>query len=368
MPSKQIVVIGGGIAGLSATWRLAERGAEVLLLERESVLAAHSSGRNAAIWMPIEDDRSTGMLARLSATLLDGLIGAGRWSIPRGALVLAETRGILEGAERGARASGLRTRRLDAEEARLLSPALEPDSSLHALHIPEAAELDIHAMHEAIARRARALGARLRLRAEVEGIVTAEGRVRGVRLLDGEPIEAARVVIAGGAWAQRIGRSAGSPLPITPLRRHLHLLEARPPRAGCIVWRYGAHEAYYRPETNGVLACACDEERVEPSLPEVAPAAAEGLALRLQRLAPELTSAALRRSWGCLRTFAPDRELVIGEDPRLRGLSWLAGLGGRGMSVGVGAAELLARLLLAELCAEELGRMEIFSPSRLLAR
>ena len=51
------------------------------------------------------------------------------------------------------------------------------------------------------------------------------------------------------------------------------------------------------------------------------------------------------RAWACLRTMADDRELVIGEDPRVRGLFWIAGLGGRGMTCGAAAAELLARFM-----------------------
>ncbi|MFT3756500.1 MAG: FAD-dependent oxidoreductase [Pseudoxanthomonas sp.] len=60
-------------------------------------------------------------------------------------------------------------------------------------------------------------------------------------------------------------------------------------------------------------------------------------------MAPGLALGRVQRSWACLRTMTDDREPAVGEDPRLKGLYWLVGLGGRGMSCGVAAGELLAR-------------------------
>jgi glycine/D-amino acid oxidase-like deaminating enzyme len=66
------------------------------------------------------------------------------------------------------------------------------------------------------------------------------------------------------------------------------------------------------------------------------------LARKLARTAPALASSRVLRSWACLRTFAPDRELVVGADLRVPGLYWFAGLGGRGMAVAPAAGEVLA--------------------------
>jgi glycine/D-amino acid oxidase-like deaminating enzyme len=89
------------------------------------------------------------------------------------------------------------------------------------------------------------------------------------------------------------------------------------------------------------------------------------LQLKLRRIAPGLANAAPRRVWACLRTFASDRELVLGEDPRLRGLHWFAGLGGRGMSVAPAAAELVAGGILHESPSP---LASVLSPTRLLQR
>jgi D-arginine dehydrogenase len=108
------------------------------------------------------------------------------------------------------------------------------------------------------------------------------------------------------------------------------------------VWRVDV-PTYFRPEAGGVLASPCDEQPWEPGIPPTDPAALEALAVKLGEIAPPLGGARVLRSWACLRTMTADQEPVVGEDPRVRGLYWIAGLGGRGMSCGVGAAELLAR-------------------------
>jgi glycine/D-amino acid oxidase-like deaminating enzyme len=114
-----------------------------------------------------------------------------------------------------------------------------------------------------------------------------------------------------------------------------------------VVWCLG-DELYYRPESDGVLACPCDGEPWTPELPPPSPAALELLARKLAASAPRLSDASVRRAWACLRTFAPDGAAVVGADPRLTGLFWLAGLGGHGMTGGLAAGELLAAAVMGQ--------------------
>jgi D-arginine dehydrogenase len=191
--------------------------------------------------------------------------------------------------------------------------------------------------------------------------------VTGVRLANAECIGASSVVIAAGAWSAGLGRSLGLDLPLTPRRRHLvqlrnvgdTVVDAQP-----VVWRL-EDEVYFRPESRGALASPCDETVWQAETPPSDPAALDLLAQKLERTAPALAQAEVQRAWACLRTFAPDRELVIGADPRTEGLHWLCGLGGRGMSVAPAAAELLTQELL---CAGTNTQTTRFAVSRLLSR
>ena len=69
-----VIIVGGGVAGLSAAALLAPQ-RRVLLLEREPELASHASGFNAAIHQPIEHDAQSARLARRSRELLRELCG-----------------------------------------------------------------------------------------------------------------------------------------------------------------------------------------------------------------------------------------------------------------------------------------------------
>jgi D-arginine dehydrogenase len=344
MTTFDAVVVGGGIAGLSCALSLC-RDRKVLLLEREPLLAAHASGRNAAIFRPLELDASTAVLAARSVALWSEL---GLDPLRRVGLLLA-----------AADASGLRALSAHAREHAVAhelltgaalharAPALVGGDAGAALLLPEGGVLDIHALTSGLATRARALGAELRLSAGVARVRAPRERVQGVELDGGERIDAPCVVLASGAWSAQLGALAGAPLPLQPLRRHLVQLyggdgvSADQP----VVWRVDDQELYFRPESGGVLCSPCDASASEPQALASDPAALELLAAKLARTAPRLANAKVRRAWACLRTFAPDHELVVGEDPRVRGLCWLGGLGGRGMGVALGAGELLALAL-----------------------
>ncbi len=206
-------------------------------------------------------------------------------------------------------------------------------------------------------------GGRIVLGADVERLVVSSGRVTAVVVRDGATFAADAVVLAAGAWAQGLGATASAPLPLTPIRRHLVMLEPSlelDPNAPT-VWDVGL-EAYFRPESGGILASPCDELPWRPEVPAADPAALELLAERLRTLAPRLSESKVRRSWACLRTFAPDRKLVVGADPRVEGLHWVAGLGGFGMSSGVAAGELAAEVVYGD--RSELS--ELLAPARLV--
>lgn len=341
------VVVGGGIAGLSVAWQLARGGdRRVTLLEREALLGTHSSARNAQIWLPIDDDATTGPLARRSAALLLSLLGEEpAWLRRSDALVLVSSEREAEGVERGALRGGTRARRLDPAERGARCPALPASLDDLALSIEGAGILDPHSMLRALAAAARHAGVDVRVSAGVRRVLTSDGAVTGVELDDGARLASDEVVLAGGAWAGGLGRTVGADVALVPLRRHLVILDADPRTAGTTVWRFNPVPVYWRPESGGVLASPCDEVADRPCLPASDPGALELLATALEGVAPSFVDAPVRTSWACLRTYAHDRELVLGPDPRVPGLAWMAGLGGRGMTVGVGAGELVAQAM-----------------------
>jgi D-arginine dehydrogenase len=246
----------------------------------------------------------------------------------------AETRTL---AELGLTAQGGR-------EARERNSLLETVAFDAALYSACEGVVDVHALLTHYLRIAREAGFELVTDCAVEALVVEAGRVVGVETTRGA-VRAGVTIDASGAWAGRLGR-AGRRLPLQPVRRHLFVSGpvAGVTRMQPYAWVEDAG-FYFRPEAEGLLLSPCDETPWEPCLPPTDPAAAELLAAKLVRFAPGLADLAIRKSWACLRTFAPDRRPIIGHDPDLPGLFHVSGLGGFGMMTSAATGDLAAALL-----------------------
>ncbi|HKU42351.1 MAG TPA: FAD-dependent oxidoreductase [Polyangiales bacterium] len=362
-PAPDALILGGGIAGLTSAVVLASRGLRVRLLERERRLASQASGNNAAIFRPLEHDVASAELPRRSRELLEAWFGPGLLE-PTGLLLVSDHPAEVHGLGALAQLAGVAHELLGREALHALAPSLQDGEASHALWLREAGVLDVPALTRALAERARSLGARLETGVAVRALDSSRGRVAGVVLGDGTRLPAGAVIAAAGAWNARIGIESGVQLPLAPLRRHL--VELQPPAAALppepVVWRL-EDEIYYRRCATGLLASPCDEMLAQPGAASTDAQVLASLTAKLRRIAPALAGCARRRAWACLRTFASDRELVLGEDPRLPGLFWFAGLGGRGMGVAPAAAEIVAAGVMGEASSELAARC---APGRLL--
>ena len=348
MEQARILIVGGGIAGLSVAYHLGRwSSSSVVLLEREPLLATHSSGRNAGIFRPLEPTPGVLALAGRSRLTLDALFGErSAWLCPTGGLFVAPDAALLHDLVTLARKAALRHLVLEHPQVAARAPILDGGDAIVGLLAPGVGIIDIHAVVGRLAEAARTAGVAIATGCEVTRVLARRRRVEGVELADGHTLAAETVVIAAGAWSAALGASCGAQLPLVPLRRHLVSLGVAPEALAPmpVVWRLG-DEVYLRCERGGVLASPCDEEEWSPCAPPVDPAALDLLSAKLARLAPQLEAATVRRAWACLRTFAPDRLPVIGPDPRVRGLYWVAGLGGAGMTIGVAAGEMVSALI-----------------------
>lgn len=333
----EILIIGGGVAGLATACHLAQAGQTgILLVEREEVPGFYASGHNAGIARVL-----TGRPEHTALTV------AGRQRLTEAGLMTAGG-GYLLGAQAGG------TQAL-AQEARAFGVAAQagagsPLPGLRAeeyLHVPGDGVIDIDAMLRHCAEGARAGGARLRFGCQVQGLRTGP---EGFQVqTDQGPILADRVVNAAGAWAGAVGRMAGGlDIDFLALRRHLVWSNAPFPAPQPWAW-WADRPLYVRAESGGLLLCACEEQPVplppRGRQPDTETTFLEGLHASLRELAPALAEVPIARVWSGLRTFAPDRRFVLGPDPVNPRLFWVAGLGGHGMTSGLAVGHLAAQAL-----------------------
>ncbi len=346
-----IVVAGGGIAGLSTAFHLARSGGQrILLLDREILPGFYASGHNAGIARQL-----TGRLAhsRLAVEGRDRLAEAG---------LLAVTGGRFLAMEPAA---------LDplVEEARTLGVPVERGAGAGLtgmvagahLAVPSDGAIDVNGLLGLCAHGAREAGAELRFGTEIRDIQSMESGF-ALETSDG-PITAATLINAAGAWAGELGRKAGGiAIAFRPLRRHLAWSDQPYSEAEPYAW-WVDRPLYLKAESGGLLMCPCDESEgpLPPpgQQPDIDASAFEALADTMHTLAPGLTDHGITRTWSGLRTFAPDRSFVIGWDPVNPRLFWVAGLGGHGMTTGLAVGRLAAELF------QQRGEHEL-SPKRLL--
>src|SRR6188508_608947 len=123
---QHTIVVGGGIAGLSLAWQLASRGMRrVTLFEREPFVGTHSSARNAQIWLPIDDDETTGPLALRSAEIMTSLAGSESAWLRRGDAIGIGREESIASIERGAIKGGCAMRAIDRAMLLERSPLIE---------------------------------------------------------------------------------------------------------------------------------------------------------------------------------------------------------------------------------------------------
>lgn len=332
------LIIGGGIAGISAAARLSELGS-VIVLEAESALAHHASGRSAALYEP---RYGAPAVVELSLASEDHFRATENILSPRGLMSVAKAD---QRAEFDAEVRDFQLDIVSVDEARAIVPVLNPDVVAFAAIADHAWDIDTDLLLQGFAREAKARGAQIVTNARVTAIAKGgEGWI--VTSAAGE-FTGRLLINAAGAWVDEVAAMAAiRPLGFTPNRRSM----ARIPAPGGLdisSWPmiFGAGEAWYAKPDAGALIVSPAEE--DPQSPHDAWAddmvLAEGLARYEEMVTEPVTR--LISNWAGLRTFAPDRVLVIGPDARDPSFFWLAGQGGYGFQTCPAASRLAADLV-----------------------
>jgi len=361
--TSDILVIGGGIAGLSAAAALADH-ANVDVLEAEEQIGFHSSGRSATMLHYALGDRLVRALTLASRGFFDdppddfAEVPIGR---PMPVLIFAreDERADLDALDADI-APFAELERLDAAGVHQLCPLLN-DAAVHGIADRRGIRLDPHALLQGNVRQLRRSGGALVTGARVASIGR-DGGVWRVTTEAGEAYAAPVLVNAAGSWADQVAVIAGvRPLGLEPKRRTIITFDA--PNGteldGLPFAKTVGDELYFAPESGRLFASPMDEV---PSTPCDAQPDDYEIALAAFRM-EERTVVKVDRihsKWAGLRTFAPDRHPVAGFALEAEGFFWLAGQGGFGLQTSPAMAGIVASLLVgtpwpvADVTAEEL--------------
>ncbi|WP_072803331.1 NAD(P)/FAD-dependent oxidoreductase [Rhodococcoides yunnanense] len=352
-PEKfDVIVVGGGIGGVSLGYELSHD-RSVCLLEQESTLAYHTTGRSAALFLETYGNAAIRALTTASRSFLLGPPEHFDTELlTRRTLLQFAARGRGEALE--AMFEQVRTLTPDArlvteDEARTLFPLLREGVVDLALHEPGSMEVDVHALHQGFVRGLRRRGGVVATRSGVVALERTAGAWT-VTSADGTRRRAPVVVDAAGAWADSVAALAGaSPVGLRPLRRTIFVLDTpddvdtrQLPTLSDI------DESFYlKPEGDRMLCSPADETSTEPT--DARPDETEiARALDAIHEATTLEARHVRSSWAGLRSFVHDRTPVVGFDPNVDGFFWCAGQGGYGIQTCAALARVGAALVRGE--------------------
>jgi D-arginine dehydrogenase len=350
MGTADFLIVGGGVAGLSAAARLAGRGRTVVI-EAEGAIGYHSSGRSVTFSHFGIGNRT---VRGLTAYSRDFFLAPPPDFAPlaRGVPALFVATEDMRGELEALRAEMvLFTDAIEpVDEAGMLAlcPILKTGEGALVAGVVDhgGLKLDPHALLQGYARALRLGGGEIVTNARVSAISRA-GPDWEVETEAGR-WTAPVLINAAGAWADGIAALAGvAPLSLTPLRRTIVVLH--PPDGQDVRdWPFvktAADLFYMLPESGMLLASAVDEV---PDDPCDAQPDEYDVALAASRVEEytNLTVTRIAHRWAGLRTFTPDRVPTAGFAPAEPGFFWLAGQGGYGLQTAPAMAEIAEALIL----------------------
>lgn len=355
----EVVVVGGGVIGVSVAYHLAEAGIQdVVLLERKE-LTSGTTWHAAGLVGQLRTSINMTKLARYTSELYRGLeaeTGQATGYRQCGSISIAATAERFEELKRSAsmaKVFGLEVNVLSVPEIAERYPLIQTDDLFGGIHIPSDGYANAVDITQALAKGAKQRGARLFTHTKVEAVLQEGGRVTGVRTAQGE-ISAKYVVICGGMWSRDLASSVGVNLPLHACEHYYVLFESVDGLSpdlpvlrdydACTYYKYdagklllGAFEANAKPWGMGGISedfcfdeIAGDFDHFEPVLHDA-----------MKRL-PALERAGIQKFFCGPESFTPDVRYHLGETPELKNCFVAAGLNSIGLQSAGGVGKVTA--------------------------
>jgi sarcosine oxidase subunit beta len=352
LPRKaEVVVVGGGAIGSSASFHLAEAGAQVLLLEKAELASGSTSRAAGGIRAQFSDPLNIALgLRSLEAFTHFGERPGAEIDLKQvGYLFLLDRDEDVRAFERSVEVQnehGVPSRFVTLEEAKRLSPLAGLAGVLAATYSP----LDGHASPEAVvqgyAAGARRYGASVVTGCAVIGIDVEGGEIRAVETERGT-VETGTVVCAAGAWSPEVARMVGMDLPVEPVLREIGFTSADPglPEHMPLTVDFTSG-LYFHREGPGLLFGMADRKQAPGFDVPSDPSWLEQVTAVAERRLPRLLEMGMAGGWKGYYEVTPDHNALIGEASEVTRFLYAAGFSGHGFLQAPAAGEIVRDLVL----------------------
>ncbi len=370
-----VIVIGGGIMGCSTLYHLAKMGVgDAILLERNK-LTSGTTWHSAAQVRALRHSQNLTRMIQYSVDLYSRLeqeTGQNVGWIQKGSLSIATSDGRLTHIRRQealAKAYGVTAQSISAGEAKERWPLMNAEDVIGAVWSPDDGRVSPSDVCAALIKAAKGLGARIFEDTGVTGILTENGRIKGVETTAGT-ITCDAIALCTGLWSRQVGAMAGAAVPALACE-HFYLLTK--PIDGIVgnTPTLSDHDShlYIRDDSGGLLV-GCFEPMGKPVKPGILDENFEFSLLpedwdhfepmmmnALHRL-PALETAEVKMLLNGPESFTPDGMFMLGETAETRGLYLGCGLNSVGIASGGGAGMNLAHCIVHGHTAYDLGEAD----------
>ena len=345
-----VVVLGGGVMGCSILYNLADRGVTNTVLLEKDVLASGSTGRSQAILRMHYSNEVTTRMAWESLRVFkefDEIVGGPSGYTPTGYFLIVgdEDRRALEANVAMQQRIGVTTRVASVEDVIEVAPMLSVRGDEAFAYEPESGYADPYLVTTGYARRARELGAEVRVGTPATSIEVAGGRVVAVTTPEVR-IDTPVAVVASGPWSKPLFDKLGTDVPLRTLRHQVVMVRSPIPDhpiVGDVVNSLSA-----RPDVGGLtLIGVGEDDYVGPDgynqgvdMP-MAQSAMAGLANRI----PAMDQALFRGGWSGLFTTTPDWHPILDQVHGIEGLYCAVGFSGHGFKLSPMIGAVIAELI-----------------------
>ena len=354
---SDIIVIGGGINGVSIAFHLAKHNLQVTLLEK-NFIAGGPTGQSSAIIRQHYSNPVTIRMAHQSLNVWENfseLVG-GSIEFTKTGFMVGVTPKDLEGLKANLKlqkAAGVNTHFVPVEDISDIEPQADKSGLGGAAYEPDSGYCDPASAANGFASAARLLGAIIRTGVAVTGFEVQSGKVVAVETTQGK-LSAGAVIVACGPWTPHLLNTIGIQIPISAAR--INTVLYRPPTDLELhhIWADFTTQVYFRPESGHLIlvgSISPEEANDQVANPdyyndkvtlEIAAEFAEKVANRF----PTMIRSFLASSYAALYDITPDWHPVMDAVPGYDGLYVCAGSSGHGFKLAPAVGQMMARLIL----------------------
>lgn len=353
--TAEVVIIGGGISGLSIAYNLAKKGVKDVVVLEKSYLASGSTGRCGA---GIRQQWGTEMNCRLAKLSCDFFENAkeeleydGDIEFKQGGyLILSSTEREHEQFKKNValqNSLGIPSKLLTLDEAKEIVPFLNTDGLVSATYCKKDGHLNPFYTTEAYAKAAERLGVKIYKFTEVIDIIVENGKIKGVKTTKGD-ISTNIVVNAAGGYSQVIADMAGVDIPVYSERHQILVTEPIEPILGPMVMSFSLNLYCQQVPHGGIIMGRGDENEPRDFRVTSGWHFLDEMTKTITKILPPLKNVRIIRQWAGLYNITPDRQPILGPVDEVEGFYLAVGFSGHGFMFGPATGILMAEKILGE--------------------